>query len=360
MDNYNDTSWTRLDVAAVRRQARAIWERQARAKVPISERIGASVPYWLIAVFVATMILSAGHTILILSILSSWSGELMGLAGSVAFEFGMLYANFRKKQLELRGVDAKQMGSVVGFSRLVFFTVSLINVAGSMLEATKQTNTAALSFNAVLAGFANMPVGTQIAIIISVPVGLIVAKTLEITGEGMAALFLEAEASGDWIERQWARVKQQVEYEALRDAALKLGGSAKDVTKWAWAIVKEDRRPASSVLPAPSEPDKTADNRTDGQADKRTDKTPSTTPRPPQARAAASGSEAAKAWLRDNPAEVMGKPRPTWLADNVADPKLTKQRWSEAIKAVREEIQVTEAVAPVAVSSNGTGAHHDD
>lgn len=362
--NAEPFNWARMDVAAVRHQARVTWERKARAAVPISERIGASVPYWLILVLIGIVILSASHTITMLSGLSAWDGRVVGSAGVIAIEFGMLYAAFRKKQLELRGLKWHQMGSVIWFSRLVFFTALFINVSGSVLEAMKQTNISTLSAGDALQQFSVLPLATQAAIIVSIMIGIFIPTGLEIAGEGMAALFLEREASGDWLERQWARVKQTVEYEAIRDTAVRLGARPGDAARFAWGMVKDEHRPSASVLPkpddAPDKPDK-PDGRSDGQTDANPVKQPASTgseqPRPLPARTISGGTADAKAWLRTHPEEVMGNPRPTWLAENVEAPKLSKQRWSEAIKAVREELQVVEAVAPEAVSSNGNGAH---
>lgn len=358
-------NWARMDAAAVRRKAHADWEKQARASVPISERIGSSVPYWLILVFGGIVVLSASHTITILSILSAWDGRLIGSAGVISIEFGTLYASFRKKQLELRGIAKKHMGSIIGFSRLVFFTALFINVAGSVIEATKQTSISTLSAGEAWQQFSRLPLATQAAVIVSIMIGFFIPKGLEIAGEGMAALFLEREASGDWLERQWARVKQQVEYEAIRDTAVRLGAKPNDAARFAWSLVKDDRRPSASVLPKADElPDKAdkPDGRSDGQPDANPAPKPlpagEPPPRPSAAPRATGGMADAKQYLRTHPEEVMGNPRPTWLAENVDAPKLSKQRWSEAIKAVREELQVVEAVAPEIVSSNGNGAHH--
>ena len=90
------TNWARMDWTQIRRKARADWEASIRSKVPISERIGASVPYWLILVLVGIVVLSASHTITILSVLSAWDGRVIGSAGVISIEFGMLYAAFRK------------------------------------------------------------------------------------------------------------------------------------------------------------------------------------------------------------------------------------------------------------------------
>jgi len=362
--NVEPFIWARMDVAAVRQQSRIAWEKQARASVPISERIGSSVPYWLILVFGGIVVLSASHTITILSILSAWDGRLIGSAGVISIEFGTLYASFRKKQLELRGIAKKHMGSIIGFSRLVFFTALFINVAGSVIEATKQTSISTLSAGEAWQQFSRLPLATQAAVIVSIMIGFFIPKGLEIAGEGMAALFLEREASGDWLERQWARVKQQVEYEAIRDTAVRLGAKPGDAARFAWNLVKDDRRPSASVLSETSAlPDK-ADSRTDDRTpppDENPARPALAAPaRPVPQRTAGSGLADAKAYLRAHPEEVMGVPRPSWLAENVAAPSLRKQRWSEAIKAMRDEMQVAEAVAPEAVSSNGNGAHHEE
>lgn len=353
-------NWMRMDVAEVRRHARATWERQARISVPISERIGASVPYWLILVFAGIVVLSASHTITILSILSAWDGRLIGIAGVISIEFGALYASFRRKQLELRGIARKHMGSINIFSRFVFFTALFINVAGSLIEAMKQTGIAGMSASEAWQQFGSLPLTTQAAVIVGIIIGVFIPFGLGLAGEGMAALFLEREAAGDYLERQWAKAKQQIEREAIRDYAIRLGAQPKDAARFAWNIVKDDPRPSAS---ASSEPDSKADSRTDGRTDKPDDipaqvalPAPTLSSRPAPARTSSSGMADAKQYLRTHLEEVMGKPRPTWLAENVAEPKLGKQRWSEAIQAVRAEMQVAEAVAPEAVGSNGHGS----
>ena len=355
-------NWMRMDVAEVCRAARIVWERGMRGSVPISERIGASVPYWLILVFAGIVVLSSSHTISILSILSAWDGRLIGSAGVISIEFGTLYASFRKKQLEMRGVLRRKMGSIIIFSRFMFFTALVINVAGSLIEATKQTGIAGLSASEAWQKFGGLPLATQAAVIVGILIGIFIPVGLELAGEGMAALFLEREASGDWLERRWAEAKQQVEREAIRNYAIRLGASPKDAARFAWSIVKDDPRPSASVL---SESDGKADSRTEGRTDRSDDihaqaALPASAPpsRPPSVRTSSSGMADAKQYLRTHPEEVMGKPRPTWLAENVAEPKLGKQRWSEAIQAVRAEMPVTEAVAPEAVSGNGNGVHH--
>lgn len=86
------------DVATVRARARAAWEHNQRRRVPFQERIGSSVPWWLLIVAVVFFALSIPHTARTFDIIT----PTVGYVAPLGIEFGILYTSFYKHQLKAR------------------------------------------------------------------------------------------------------------------------------------------------------------------------------------------------------------------------------------------------------------------
>src|SRR3989304_9212820 len=82
------------NVAHVRLYARQQWEKQARKRISIQERIGQSISWWLVMIALVFFLLSAPHTARIFGMLT----PTLGYIAPVGVEMGLLYTAFRRKK----------------------------------------------------------------------------------------------------------------------------------------------------------------------------------------------------------------------------------------------------------------------
>ena len=82
-----------LDIPAIRAQAREEWEAKARRALTVQERIGESVPWWLVLIAGVFFLLSVPHTVAVFNKIT----PLVGYVAPVGVEFGLLYAAFRRR-----------------------------------------------------------------------------------------------------------------------------------------------------------------------------------------------------------------------------------------------------------------------
>lgn len=215
------------DVAAVRAQARAEWEERVRQSVSVQERIGESVPWWLVAIAGVFFLLSVPHTMTIFSKIT----PNFGYVAPFGIEFGLLYASFRRKQ--------KQRVTIYLFilEVLLFVTAVIVNGAGSFEAVVASTEEIqGMSFETLASQYRDLPATSQVALLLAPIAAFIIPIGTAVAGEGLAALFLERRESGDLLEKRWQQDRPMVEFEALRDAALASGITPGRAQKWAESI----------------------------------------------------------------------------------------------------------------------------
>lgn len=243
------------DVRYVRAQARAIWEKQARRQIGIQERIGQSVPWWLMIIALVFFLLSAPHTASTFDKLTpGW-----GWVAPVGVEFGLLYAAFRRKQIASARTDIRSgrrvPGTLMALEMLLFTTAVIVNGAGAFTAVVEQSRIADMSFADLGSNFGDQPAPVQVALVLVPLAALIIPVGTGVAGEGLAALILERREAGDIIEQRWRVVAAEIEFTALRDAAIAKGVSPGRSAKWAASIANgagagaERPSVSASVLP---------------------------------------------------------------------------------------------------------------
>jgi hypothetical protein len=232
------------NVQAVRLAARAEWERSARKNVGIQERIGMSVPWWLVAIAVAFFALSAPHTAATFDKLTTG----LGWVAPIAVELSLLYAAFRKRQIKETG--ERVPGGVRALEVLSFVVAILVNGAGAFMSVVANLGIERLSFAQLGGQLGTLPASSQVALMLVPLAAIIIPIGTGVAGEGVADLMLKRRETGTLLEQEWRRVRVEVEFTALRDAAVQIGHPPGRAAKWAAGLVAG--MSASAQLSAPS------------------------------------------------------------------------------------------------------------
>lgn len=249
-----------LDVPAIRAQARAEWEQKIRKSISIPEKIDESVPWWLIVVAAVFFLLSIPHTMTVFE----RATPMLGYVAPAGIEFGLLYAAFRRRQT----------GRMPWFLRilevLLFFTAIVANGVGSFDAIVSRGDVVRdLSFAEMITAFPTLPATSQAALLLSPLMALIIPVGTVAVGEGLAHLVMDRRRRGNPLEERWREVASQVEFEALRDAALMSGMTPGRAVRWVdilpeshgRGIITSPRQNASALRQQPearSQPNKEA------------------------------------------------------------------------------------------------------
>ena len=245
MNDTNSNSPVMPDIQLIRARAFSEWKREYRQRLGVQERIGASVPWWLIIIATVFYLLSAPHTAATFNLLTpGW-----GWAAPVGVEMGTVYVAFRRYQL--KGDKKRSPVSLEVFFVLVVFIAVLVNGAGSLSAVVDGVNLTALSLADIFRQFGTFPATTQVALILVPIASLVIPIGALVAGEGVAALILERRIRGDLIEQEWRRVSAEVEFRYLRDSAVQAGITPKVAATWASALVRELSVSKASNLPIP-------------------------------------------------------------------------------------------------------------
>ena len=101
--------------------------------------------------------------------------------------------------------------------------------------------------------FSTLPATSQIALLLVPVAALFIPIGTMAAGEGLANLFLERDEQNDMLSTRWERVRTGIEYEALRDEALRAGATATQAHRWAQTVAgvgktvaQSSQRPASA------------------------------------------------------------------------------------------------------------------
>lgn len=216
-----------LDVAAVRAHARADWESRMRRALSVQERIGESVPWWLVLIAGVFFLLSLPHTIAIFNKITPY----VGYVSPFGIEFGLLYAAFRRRQVRSRSLQLYILEA------LLFFTAIIVNGAGSFEAVVASTrDIQGMSFEDLLSQYRTLPATSQVAILLAPVAAFIIPIGTVVAGEGLAMLLLERQQQGNVLEERWLVEGPRVEFEALRDAAIAQGVTPGRAVRWAEQI----------------------------------------------------------------------------------------------------------------------------
>ncbi len=242
------------NVAIIRDNARRAWEKQARKQIAIQERIGESISWWIVVVALVFFALSAPHTATVFAMLTPW----FGYVAPIGVELGQLFTAFRRKYAKSQGQRVPKSNWALEI--LLFTTAIIVNGAGSfaaVVDASKQTQNKSMSD--LMSQYGSLPATSQVALLLVPIAALIIPIGAAVAGESLASLFLERKArGGGLLDERWRDVSAEIEFLALRDAAIGRGIAPKDATRWAYQITGYGR-PSVSVR---------ADKRTGGQPDK--------------------------------------------------------------------------------------------
>lgn len=255
------------DVKAVRLQARAEWERTARRHMGIQERIGLTVPYWLVLIAGAFFLLSAPHTAGTFDKLTpGW-----GWVAPIAVEFSLLYAAFRKALI--RQSNQPVPSGVRALEGFAFIVAVIVNGAGSFMSVVESIGVNSLSFAELGGKLGTLPASSQVALMLVPLASLIIPIGTGVAGEGVAALITERRETGSAIDQEWRRVSVEIEFTALRDAAVANGVQPGMASRWAASLVAShsakvlsDVRPSVRELPETTNSGQVADVTADNSA----------------------------------------------------------------------------------------------
>ena len=231
-----------LNIPAIRAQARAEWEARVRKSLSVQERIGESVPWWLLAVAGVFFLLSVPHTVVVFNKIT----PMVGYVAPLGIEFGLLYAAFRRRQVR------RMSFQLIVLEVLLFFTAVVVNGAGSFEAVISLTSDVqGLSIEQLLGQYRTLPAISQVALLLVPVAALIIPIGTTVAGEGLATLLLERRAQGNLLETRWREEGQIAEFEALRDAALMSGMTPGRAVRLAEQIIYGSR-PQTSVATASS------------------------------------------------------------------------------------------------------------
>lgn len=223
MDDYPD-------VAMVRAQARAAWERRQRELIPLQEKIGLSVPWWLVIVAGVFFALSVPHTAQTFEIIT----PAVGYVAPLGIEFGILYTSFYKRQL--RAIPRAVPWSVLILEVLLFLVAIIVNGVGTLQAVAASAGLHKQSVADVVRSFGDFSATRQVALVLVPMAALIIPIGTMVAGEGLAALFLEQHERRDSLDERWRAVSAEVEFYALRDAAIAAGHTPVKAIRWAAQI----------------------------------------------------------------------------------------------------------------------------
>jgi hypothetical protein len=216
------------DVAKTRQKARADWEHEQQRRIPFQERIGLTVPWWLIIVAAVFFTLSIPHTAKTFAIIT----PTFGYVAPLGVEFGLLYTSFRRRQLN------KITFSIAALEVLLFVVAIIVNGVGTLQAVADNAGLHQQSVSQVLSSFGQMSATRQVALVLVPLAALIIPIGTMVAGEGLASLFLETRERRDTLDDRWQVVAPDVEFYALRDAAINRGIDPQRANTWAAQIAR--------------------------------------------------------------------------------------------------------------------------
>lgn len=218
------------DVDQVLTAAKILYYREKRKEIGLQERVGQSVPLWLIAVAVVFYCLSAPHTAETFNRLTpGW-----GFVAPIGVEFGLLYAAFRRKQIKTLGEETPYQ--LITLARILFTMGIGVNGYGALAAVLHSGGLDGLSIGAIIARFGELAAVSQAALFLVPLIALAIPFSINVVGEGLAALLLTYRATGNVLDQRWAQERADIEFMALRNAAINAGIPTPKAINWASRI----------------------------------------------------------------------------------------------------------------------------
>lgn len=235
------TNWP--DVGIVRQTARARWESSQRARISKVEQVFTyAQPIGWLVIAIVFFILSAQHTQEIFDLIAPGRG---GVA-PIGIELGLVYTAF---MLAEAAVDGKpQTNQIIpALRRLLLVITVVVNGAGSILSVVKGAGIEQLSFQAVVSSFGSLPLPSQVGLIVALLSAIAIPAVAIVSGEAFFQHVTTLRKSRQSFDGEWIAVRVQIEYEALRDAAIAEGWTPGKAAKWAADVARTGLLSASSA-----------------------------------------------------------------------------------------------------------------
>lgn len=242
------------DVAQVRIEARRAWEQQYQRRISFRARVDQIVPYGTVLIALVFFILSAPHTAEVFNLLV----PVVGYIAPVGIEAGLFITAFQ-------GFKAKQAGehlkpNAVALEWLLVIVSVVCNGAGSFFRImSEQESMRGLSITQLVKNFDTLPATAQVGFLLVPIAALVIPVGTIVSGSITARLVLEEKEHGNPLETAWSKVRHEIEFEALRDAAVSLGVSPGRAVRWAQGIVREASGVSAIVRTPAADSGRTAD-----------------------------------------------------------------------------------------------------
>lgn len=214
-----------VDLELIVQRRKAQWMREARRTLSIQDRVGLSVPWWLIIIAAALFALSAGHTIGVFNQLSS-----VGYAAPFAVEFALLWVAFSRVSLTKISFFLRIL------EWLAFIIAIVVNAIGAAERIAVLTHLDKLSFGDLTGQFGSLPFVTQGLVIIIPLFALFVPIGTWAAGEGLANLILRGQRHGNLLDERWDTVARMEIQQALFAELTRRGLSAPEAKRTASAL----------------------------------------------------------------------------------------------------------------------------
>ena len=223
------------NVTEVRRQARADWEAGQRKRKSRIEKISGSIDFWIVLIVLSFVMLSIPHTVQVFDMIT----PTLGKGAFVGLEIGLLYRSFRGKMATINAEELPLSLRLLGW--IMFVSLVVANGVGAfMAVADAQKSVSDLPLAELFNQWPQLPARAQLALILVPLAALMIPIGTIVGGEGLAALFLDAQSDGNPLDEQWGEIAQDLEFIALRDAAINMGHTPKRAVKWASDVVGLD------------------------------------------------------------------------------------------------------------------------
>lgn len=221
-----------INIEEIYRQEKQRWLKTEAPRPSFMDRLGNSVPYWLIIIAAVFFLLSAPHTAGTFHKITPW----LGLVAPLGVEFGLLYTAFRRKQAHQRKQGIPRW--LWGFEILCIIVAISVNGAGAVTSVIENTGLSNLSGEAVKNQFAGFPLPTQVSLLMALLSALIIPAGAIVAGEGLATLMLERDQTGTFYDAKWREVETVILYRAMFGRYVQTGLLPKDARDRAQAEVK--------------------------------------------------------------------------------------------------------------------------
>ncbi len=244
------------NVIDTRAKAREQWEHQQQYKTGLFERlVTAAIPLGLFVIAAVFFTLSAQHTVDIFTII--FPG--VGVIAPVGIELGIVYSAFMFAEAVF--TNSRVSSTITLLRRLFLIIVVVANGAGSLIAVVKSAGLSDLSTQEIIGRFPTLPAIQQIALIIALLSAFAVPAAAVMSGEGFFRYLADQRRKRKTLDELWAEVRAQVEFEALRDAAINHGVTPGKASRWAAEIAQSGmRRPPGIVSSQTNETGETSGN----------------------------------------------------------------------------------------------------